>query len=95
MSTEKRVHLIIKGRVQGVGFRFFTMDKANEFAIVGWVRNTFRDEVEIVAEGKKEVLEHWIQILQKGPSHANVRHIEIKWFDATGQFSKFSIAATN
>ena len=95
MNTDKRVHLIIEGRVQGVGFRYFTIEKANELGIFGWVRNTFRNEVEIVAEGKKEVLENLIQILQRGPSHANVRHIDIKWYDATGQFSKFSIAPTN
>jgi acylphosphatase len=94
MSNEKRVHLLIEGRVQGVGFRYFTMERANQLGIVGWVRNTIDNKVEISAEGPKEVLENWIKLLKNGPSHAHVSNVDIKWSDATGQFTKFSIAAT-
>jgi acylphosphatase len=92
MSSNVRVHLIIGGRVQGVGFRYFTLELANKFGIVGWVRNTYRDEVEIVAEGEKEVLENWLQLVKIGPAHSKVINVKIDWSEATGEFSRFSIA---
>lgn len=92
MNSEKRVHLIIEGRVQGVGFRYFTLDLANKFRVVGWVRNTYHDEVEIIAEAEKDVLENWMQHLKRGPAHSKVINVKIDWSEATGEFSKFSIA---
>jgi len=94
MSSKKRVHLLIEGRVQGVGFRYFTLNIANQFGIVGWVRNTHRDEVEIIAEGEMDVLENWIQQVKRGPAHSEVINIKINWYEATGEFSMFSIAPT-
>lgn len=51
------MHLIIDGRVQGVGFRFSAYDKAKEFALAGWIRNLGSGEVEIVAEGEQQKLQ--------------------------------------
>ncbi len=86
--------MLIEGRVQGVGFRYFTLNNANQFGIVGWVRNTRRDEVEIIAEGEMEVLENWIQQVKRGPAHSKIINIKINWSEASGEFSRFSIAST-
>jgi acylphosphatase len=66
-SGRARLHLIVDGRVQGVGFRFSTYDKAKEFALAGWVSNLGSGEVEIVAEGKQENLQMLAAWARQGP----------------------------
>ncbi|HKI88828.1 MAG TPA: acylphosphatase, partial [Draconibacterium sp.] len=57
----------IKGRVQGVGFRYFTQKKANEFHIKGWVKNSPDGRVEIVAQGDETDVNTFIDHLKMGP----------------------------
>ncbi|MFK4997835.1 acylphosphatase [Bacillus sp. N9] len=61
------VHLLVRGRVQGVGFRFSTQQLAMEHRIKGWVKNTIDGNVEIVAEGEKANVDHFIKTLQSPP----------------------------
>lgn len=79
MAGEKieQVHFFVKGRVQGVNFRYSTHRKATALGIVGWVRNTRGGEVEVWAEGPVEKLEVFIQWCHEGPSLARVTGVRI------------------
>lgn len=94
MSENVGIHVLIEGRVQGVGFRFFTKEQALKLGLTGWVRNTFDGNVEAYAEGLKEDLEIWLTHLQRGPSSAFVTNIKKDWSPAQGKFRKFQVVAT-
>ena len=85
------MHLIVDGRVQGVGFRFSTYDKAKEFALAGCVSNLDSGEVEIVAEGKQENLQMLAAWARQGPPSAHVTRVREDWRDFTGEFTDFRI----
>ncbi len=65
-------HTLVKGRVQGVGFRWFVHREAAEIGLHGWVRNTDAGHVEIVASGTQQQLDELQQILQKGSRGSRV-----------------------
>jgi len=69
---EKSVYLIVTGRVQGVAFRYFAQQKANELHIKGWVRNTPDGKIEIEAEGESDTLEIFIDWMKTGPTRARI-----------------------
>jgi acylphosphatase len=86
-----RLHLIISGRVQGVGFRFAAYDEAKQLALAGWVRNMSGGEVEIVAEGSRENLQMLAAWAHLGPPSAHVTAVREEWLDFTGEFTDFRI----
>lgn len=86
-----RVHLTVSGRVQGVGFRYFAYDEAVRLGVVGYVRNLFDGDVEVVAEGTKEQLEEFVRAIKRGPAFARVTDARERWGPATGQFREFRI----
>jgi len=86
-----RLHLIVSGRVQGVGFRFSAYDEAKDLALAGWVRNVASGGVEIVAEGKRENLQMLAAWAHLGPSSAHVTEVREVWLDFTGEFAEFRI----
>ncbi len=86
-----RAHIFIEGRVQGVFFRVWTHKKASELALKGWVRNLSDGRVEAVFEGPKEKVEEMVEKCREGPRVAGVKHIDINWEKATGEFKKFEI----
>ena len=69
-------HYLIKGRVQGVGFRWFVHQEAAEIGLRGWVRNTEQGHVEIVAAGKPEELSELKDALRKGSRGSRVDAVE-------------------
>lgn len=79
------------GRVQGVGFRYFTLEVARRLALVGYVMNTRDGGVRAYAEGAREPLEQFLRALQQGPGGARVREVRTTWGAATGAHSTFSI----
>jgi len=86
------VNVIIYGRVQGVFFRNFTLQRANKLGIIGYVRNLHGNRtVEVQAEGERAKLEELINNLKTGPPEASVEKIDVKWSDFTGNYSYFSI----
>jgi len=85
-----RLHLVISGTVQGVGFRAFVKQQAEKLKLVGWVKNT-AEGVELVAEGAKESLEKFLSLCLKGSLGAHVHKHETQWETATGEFSTFKI----
>jgi acylphosphatase len=69
-------HYLIKGRVQGVGFRWFVHQEAADIGLRGWVRNTEQGHVEIVAAGKPEELTELRNALRKGSRGSRVDAVE-------------------
>ncbi len=88
---KKRVHIYVSGRVQGVGFRFFTIRVAKDLNLKGFVKNLPDGRVEIVAEGDAESLARLIEAVRRGPRLARVDNIEVKWETPTGEFKGFYI----
>src|SRR5512137_1868185 len=93
-TNHARLHAIIEGRVQGVGFRSFVFESAYLFELNGWVRNRWDESVEVVAEGERSILEKLLSALRKGPSSAWVSHVSEEWLPATGEFTDFRIRST-
>jgi acylphosphatase len=86
-----RAHLIVSGRVQGVFFRHNTNREANRLGVTGWVRNLSSGDVEVVAEGKKDLVEELIAWCHQGPSMARVDDVSVTWETYTGEFSGFNV----
>jgi len=84
-------HAIVRGRVQGVGFRFFAERVALELGIRGWVRNLPDGSVETVAEGEEEVVVRYLERLREGPRASSVEAVVVEEFVSQG-FSSFEIA---
>lgn len=70
------IHLEIRGRVQGVGFRWFVVDKARELRLKGWVRNKPDGNVEIAAAGEPDALAQLEIAVAKGPPGARVEQVQ-------------------
>jgi acylphosphatase len=84
-------YVLVEGRVQGVGFRFFAQDAAEKLHLRGWVRNVSGGGVEGEVEGPRTAIERWIQELRRGPSLARVESVQVDWREPLGQFKNFSI----
>ncbi|HVH27178.1 MAG TPA: acylphosphatase [Vicinamibacterales bacterium] len=82
---------VITGRVQGVGFRYFTEAMAAREGILGWVRNTPDGGVEVSAEGDSEALDRFERTLRHGPPGARVERVDIDDLIPTGRETGFSI----
>lgn len=87
----KRLHLTIKGRVQGVFFRASAQASAVKLNLSGWVKNLSDDRVETVAEGEKRDLEKYLEWCRKGPPAARVTDVVVSWEVATGTLRGFSV----
>ena len=68
-------YALVRGRVQGVGFRYSAIRAAQRFMINGWVRNTYSGDVEVWAEGPREKLDLFLEWLERGPQLARVDSI--------------------
>ncbi|WP_028782955.1 acylphosphatase [Thalassobacillus devorans] len=85
-------HIIVHGRVQGVGFRFSAQQVATEHNIRGWVKNNSDGTVEMEAEGEKQDLDAFVADIEKGPSpYARVDHIDITTEKNEKGYKKFQI----
>lgn len=69
------MHFLIRGRVQGVGFRWFVQREASELALRGWVRNTEDGDVEVVASGASEDMDELRSSLRRGPRGSRVDRV--------------------
>ena len=73
-----RVHVWVKGRVQGVGFRAHVEYFAAGIGVAGWVRNVGWDTVEAVAEGSRRQIEQFVQLMKSGPRASRVDEIRVE-----------------
>jgi acylphosphatase len=87
----QRVHIWVKGRVQGVGFRAHVQYSARQIGVTGWVRNVDYDTVEAVAEGEREKLDRFIDAVKTGPTASRVDESNVEWQNATGEFRDFQM----
>ncbi len=83
--------LVISGRVQGVGFRWFTREAAQREGITGWVRNLPDGRVEAFVEGEADSVERMERVLRQGPGGARVKDVFVDNEEASGSFKDFSI----
>ena len=86
-----RAHLIISGRVQGVGFRWFVYNIAAALRLAGWAKNLADGRVEAVFEGEKEAVETAISECYKGSRSAIVSGIDADWDEKPEGFTSFDV----
>lgn len=95
MSDEvARLHAVVVGRVQGVGFRATTHQQALKQELAGWVRNRQDGSVEVVAEGPPHALKAFAEFLHQGPRTALVKNVNIEWGAAEGEPRPFIVKPT-
>jgi len=84
-------HIIVHGRVQGVGFRFFVQHLGRRLGVTGSVRNCPDATVEIVVEGDSRRVEQFVKEVGIGPAMARIEGLEIKDLDVSGLYRSFEI----
>ena len=89
-----RLHVVVKGRVQGVSFRYFVSEQATYLGVNGWVRNRWDGSVEVMVEAQRGQLESLLQELHKGPPASHVSEVTVEWLEATGEFTSFWVRST-
>jgi acylphosphatase len=88
--VDKRAEVVFWGHVQGVGFRFTTVQLAKQFAVTGWVRNEPDGRVRMVSEGTREEIQSFLDALNDRMRDF-VAGSDIQWSEATGKWPSFSI----
>jgi acylphosphatase len=82
---------VVRGRVQGVGFRYFVVEEALMLGLRGYARNESNGSVEVLAQGPRSALERLLAILRQGPSSAYVAEVRTSWGQPTEHFSGFHV----
>ena len=89
------LHMVVEGRVQGVGFRNFVQVNARSLRLTGWVRNVKEDQVEVWAEGPQLELDKLLDLVRTGPRSAFVTGYRIEPEEPKGSFPQFQIAPSS
>jgi acylphosphatase len=87
----RRAHVIVSGRVQGVGFRDWARSEATRLSVRGWARNLPTGDVELLAEGAKEQVEALVNRCRTGPSMARVIEFSVSFEDDLNEFDDFRV----
>ena len=93
-NEAQRLHAIVEGHVQGVGFRYFVKETADNLKLMGWVRNRYDGSVEFTAEGTQEALVQLLQKIHQGPSRALVTNVKTDWSLSEVKYTQFSFLPT-
>ena len=93
MDANSTVHIMIHGRVQGVGFRYWLAEEAHLRRLSGWVRNRRDGRVEAVLAGDRDLVEDMIATCHAGPRFAQVREVQVL-DDGAGAPDGFEIRPT-
>ena len=91
-ATMFRYKITVTGAVQGVGYRYFVVIEANRLNLVGCVKNISNGDVEIIAEGKKNILESFVGIVSTKHKYATINDIKVSKTEiAKNEFSDFNV----
>ena len=71
------IHLEVRGRVQGVGFRWFVVEKAQQLKLAGWVRNRSDGNVEVAAAGPADAIARLESAVKSGPRAARIEEVRV------------------
>lgn len=88
---KKAGRFVVQGTVQGIFFRQFVKEHAEDLKLRGFVRNLESGEVEVVVEGEAESIERLVGFLRKGPVHAQIRNVKAEERKWSGDFEGFKI----
>ena len=91
MIDKARAEFIVKGMVQGVGFRYFVWRHANDLWLKGYVRNNYDGSVQVIVEGSRDSIDGLRDLLKKGPSRSWVESCTASYSDFSGEFINFDI----
>lgn len=92
MEDFKAFRAIVKGVVQGVGFRYYTLRKAHTLEhVTGYVKNLPDGSVEVVAEGPEPALLQLLRHIERGPLGSEVESVDVEWRKPSGKYDQFTI----
>jgi acylphosphatase len=89
-----RLEARVKGRVHGIGYRYFVISNAMRLGLTGWVSNEQDGSVRCVAEGPRADLELLLDALREGPAMAIVEYVSEDWLPYTGHWGSFGIRSS-
>jgi acylphosphatase len=88
---EACAQIVVKGLVQGVGFRYFIYRHATNLGLSGFTKNLYDGSVEIEAQGNRSAIEELIKLVKVGPRSAQVTDLKIDWKESPNQYTHFDI----
>jgi acylphosphatase len=86
-----RAEIVVNGLVQGVGFRYFVLRKAEKFGLKGYTKNLYSGEVFTEVEGPRYLIGELFSEIKIGPGYSNVKNASIRWSEAKNEFTRFEI----
>jgi acylphosphatase len=93
-APQTRLEAVVRGRVQGVGFRFWVIRRASALGLTGWVANDLDGSVRCVAEGSPDGLDELERLLRAGPTGAIVEDVRVVRMPAVGAFRGFEVRSS-
>jgi acylphosphatase len=90
-DPDQAMHVVVHGRVQGVGFRWSAVREARRLGVRGTVSNRWDGSVEVTAEGRAAALEAFLGWLRKGPPGSRVSEVEVDRVSVTGRWQGFDV----
>ena len=91
VNQKMQRYILISGKVQGVGFRYFTRQNAMKLGVHGYAKNLPNGKVEVVAEGDKATLDEFVKILWKGPPGSRVEDVKVEARSHSGEYTSFGV----
>jgi acylphosphatase len=91
----ERLSLVVTGRVQGVGFRWYVQHEAAGLDLGGEVRNRHDGAVEVEAEGPRPALERLLALVRHGPPGARVTQVDVRWSEGPARHRDFHVGRSN
>ena len=89
--VKKAAKFIISGTVQGIFFRRFVKEHADDLGLKGFCRNLSDGRVEVIVEGESEQIERLARFIRKGPEHAQIKNLKVEERKWSGDFDRFKI----
>ena len=90
-NSIEELHATVRGYVQGVGFRYFVVQKALSLGVRGYVRNESNGDVEVLAQGTRPALERLLTLLRQGSASAEVDEVQTSWHSPDEHLSGFHV----